>query len=133
MANQNKLTSDGLTVGSGTITNFIPAFGSNVVGTGVATVTVPSSDKSITKSPTLGTVYAFNIGIGRENSIRLPSGGMYFYVVNSSTASSMTPEASEVAGTLRIIPENVTSGGATIYTSPDRFNSRVGGGFVRVE
>ena len=31
----NQLTSSGLTVGSGTITNFIPAFGSNVISNGL--------------------------------------------------------------------------------------------------
>lgn len=126
MANQNKLTSDGLTVGRGTITNFIPAFGSNVVGTGEATVTVPSSSKSMPKSPTLGTAYAFNAKASQDADVRLPSSGRYCYAYKNSARQEY------VSGTISISPFNsfgIVSGGVTIFSG----NEYVGGGIVRVE
>ena len=135
----NQLTNDGLTVGSGTITNFIPAFGSNVVGAGAVTVTVPSSNKAMPTSPTVGTVYTFNVSTsvnGGTKYIYLPSGGRYCYSVKTnSRSSSEVPPASAVSGSVTFPACPNVSGGSEIASvrSDNWASIRVGGGLVRVD
>ena len=124
----NQLTSSGLTVGSGTIANFIPAFGSNVVGTGSVTVTVPSSDRAMPSSPAVGTVYAFNV-TSYNKSVTLPSAGTYCYKVTTAASGEDYPSGSSVSGNQYILPNSVTSGGTVIASNSTAYKYlRAGGG-----
>lgn len=130
----NQLTSSGLAVGSGTITNFIPAFGSNVVGTGSVTVTIPSSGTSMPSSPAVGTVYKFNVHKYSDSNhayVTLPSSGVYSYGVKSSGSSD------EVSGnvTFTAFSKNAAGGAAIAYANgSNTYGTHIyaGGGLVRI-
>lgn len=142
----NQLTNDGLTVGSGTITNFITNFGSVVSGNGYATLTVPSSETRMPSSLNVGGSGVFCIS-GTYNgpgcpSIILPSSGVYVYSMRRSQGvyneTSESEQRKIVSGSIKLSSYNPTSGGSTILSGVDgeigqsTMHKAWGGGIIRI-
>ena len=79
MANQNQLTSSGLTVGNGTMTKFLSTISGIAIGVGSVTKSRPSRTATWPSSFPVGSIQTY-YGNDSDSEHYLPSSGQYIYV-----------------------------------------------------